>query len=287
MDKFGRNYILSIDPRGGGTPIIIQPPFTLEFDITRNTLSSANVCQVRIYNLSLLNRNLIRRNAFDYSYPFQAIELKAGYRNNLATIFSGNISQAWSVREGVNFITQIECYDGGFAYINGTTSMSFPANTPREVIIKSIMANGLPFTTPGAVGSYPGSTARGNSYTGNTAKLLDELTGGGFFVDLGKANALGTDEYIASAGGVTVISPQTGLLNTPVLEYTLARFDMIFEPSLNVGRIVRIESTTENNFNGSYKITAVKHRGMISEAVCGAVITTGEFSYLKAPTPVM
>ncbi len=277
MDKFGRNYTLLVQTQNGST-LTISLPFTIEFDITRNTLTSANVCQVRVYNLSLLNRNQIRFNSADYG-TYRAIELRAGYGSNPPIIFKGNISQAWSVREGVNFITQIECYDGGFAFINGTTETQFPSGTETQTVIETL-AGSLPNVALGAIGSYPGSLSRGNSYSGNTADILAQQTGGGFFVDNEKANALGTNEYIDNLPSFTIGS-QSGLLGTPVLEQTIVRFDMIFEPALNAGQKIKLDSITEANFNGDYKVTGVKHRGMISEAVCGAVITTGEFFYSK------
>lgn len=278
MDKFGRNYILEVGTDDGET-LTITLPFSLEMDITRNTLTSANVCQLRIYNLSLKNRNQIRFNSSDYG-KFRAIKLRAGYGQNLPEVFSGNISQAWSVREGTNFITQIECYDGGFAFTNGKTNMAFPAGTPQKEVLTTL-AGTLPNVKLGTVGDYPGTLARGNSYSGNTAEILGELSGGGFFVDQGKANILGSNEYIAGAGGTTLISSQSGLLGTPVLEQTIVRFDMIFEPGLNVGRKIKLDSITGMNFNGDYKITGVKHRGMISDSVGGTLITTGQFFYSK------
>lgn len=283
MDKFGRNYLLSVQTQSGNT-LQLTLPFTVEFDIIRNTLTSANVCQLRIYNLSLINRNQIRFNASDYG-QFRAIEFKAGYGSNPPVVFTGNISQAWSVREGVNFITQIECYDGGFAFVNGVTNTQFPAGTPQKTVIQTL-AGSLPNVKLGAVGNYPGQLSRGNSYNGNTTGILQELTGGGFFVDVGKANALGNNEYIAALNGVTTVNSQSGLLGTPVLEQTIVRFDMLFEPGLNVGHKITLDSITESNFNGDYKVTAVKHRGMISEAVCGSAITTGEFFYSKLLVPV-
>lgn len=283
MDKFGRAYSLEVQTPSGEI-LVIQLPFTIEFDIIRNTLTSANVCQIRIYNLSLKNRNQIRFNASDYGH-FRSIKLRAGYGTNLPVIFTGNISQAWSVRESVNMITQIECYDGGFAFNNGQSNTVFPAGTQQSDIIKGLIGD-LPNVSLGAVGNFPGSLQRGNSYSGNTANILRDLTGGAFFIDKGKANALGTDEFIVNTGSVAVINSQSGLLGTPVLEQTIVRFDMIFEPGLDVAQKILLESVTESNFNGNYKVTGVKHRGMISEAVCGDCITTGEFFFTKLLVPV-
>lgn len=282
MDKFGRNYELRVQTDSGF--LTIAPPFTIEFDITRNTLTSANVCQIRIYNLSTITRNKIRFNQSDYG-TFKAFSLRAGYGKNIPEIFTGNITQAWSMREGVNFVTQIECYDGGFAFVNGQANLQFPAGTPDSVKIAEL-AKTLPFTTLGAIGNYDGVSTRGNTYSGNTAELLKDVTGGGFFIDGGKANALKTNEYIADGVGISVINAGSGLLGTPMLEQTIVRFDMLFEPGLNPGRKCRIESDTEANFNGDYVVTGVKHRGMISESVAGSVITTGEFFFTKLLTPV-
>lgn len=231
--KFDRQYELNVQTQDGST-LTVELPFTLEFDITRNTLTSANVCQLRLYNLAPVNRNQIRFNSSDYG-QFRAVELKAGYGDNLATIFTGNISQAWSVREGVNFISQIECYDGGFAFNNGRVNTSFPRGTPQATVIRQMAATGLPNTKVGAIGTYPGILSRGNTYSGQTMGVLGELSGGGAFIDQGKFNALGSNEYIASAAPVLIIDADSGLLGTPILEQTIVRFDMLFEPSLNVG----------------------------------------------------
>ncbi len=282
--KFGRNFELRVGTEDDQI-LTVTLPFSIEFDITRNTLTSANVCQIRIYNLSKLNRNRLRFNISNFGGPYRPISLRAGYGDNLAEVFSGNVSQAWSIREGTNYVTQIECYDGGFAFVNGVTDRQFAAGTPQASVIRSLMGD-LPNVKPGAVGAYTGVLSRGNTYSGNTASILTQLTGGGFFVDNGKANALGTSEYVTPPGGILTINAASGILNTPILEQTIVRFDMLFEPSLNVGSAVFLESVTEENFTGLYKITAVKHRGMISGAVAGKCTTSGEFFYNKILTPV-
>lgn len=275
MYKFGRNYQLEVQMQTGEL-LVIGLPFTIEFDITRKTLGDANVGQVRIYNLSPLHREQIRFNVYEYG-SYRQIRLKAGYGTSLTTIFQGNMNVAWSVREGVNFITQIECYDGGYAYVNGVTNRSFPAGTPKNVEIATIMQD-LPHTTVGTIGpSYNGVLSRTNVYSGNTANILSDITGGGFFIDNGVANALGTNEYVIQLDQTTLINSSTGLLGTPVLEQDTVRFDMLFEPTLNIGQKIKLESLGENSFNNEYKVTGVKHRGMISQSVAGSVITTGEF----------
>lgn len=299
MDKFGRNYVLDIQEQTGsllgtaasiasaitGSTLTISLPFTIEFDITRSVLTSANVCQIRIYNLSELKRNFIRHNEFDYG-NYRSIRLKAGYGDNLATVFQGNISQAWSVREGNNFITQIECFDGGFAYNNGLSNLNIPRGSDLKLAIAAL-AKDLPHITVGAIGGYLGTLVRSNTYSGNTMQLLSDLTGGGAFIDSEKLNALRNNEFIAAGGPPPVISSKSGLLGTPVLEQSYLHFDMLFEPLLNVGRLIILNSSTGSNFNGEYSVKAVKHRGVISSAVAGTAITSGTFFKEKSPIPVV
>lgn len=290
MIKLGRNYKIFIETVDGNT-LEIGLPFTIEFDITRNTLSSANVCQVRLYNLSEKNRNQIYFNAYNQTL-FRKFLLKAGYEDNLSTIFNGNISQAASFREGVNFITQIECYDGGFAFVNGSVDLTFPSGTSIKTVIRTLMEQ-LPNVSIGAIGNFEGSLLRGNTYSGNPAQILFELTGGAFFIDSGKAYALKSDEYVPEIGSnptgtpTILINTDTGLLNTPVLEQTIVRFEMLFEPSLNIGKLVRLVSATNPALNGIYKITSVKHRGMISGVMAGSLTTIGEFFFSKENIPVL
>ena len=280
--KFNRNYRLTAADADGNN-YVIEPPFTIEFDITRNTLAQANICQIRVYNLGAETRNALRRNATDWGPPYQPLKFEAGYGDNLAEVFSGNIRQAWSVREGTNYITQMETFDGGFAYINSKTDRAYPAGTPKTAVIASMVGD-LDYIKPGSIGSYPGVLLRGNTYTGNTTSLLNEQAGGGFFIDGGRAHVLGDSEYIPDTS-LIVINAQSGLLGTPVLEVGIIRLDMLFEPRLNVGRQVLLESLTEANFNGAYKIISVKHRGMISGAVSGNVVTSAGFFYTKILTP--
>lgn len=284
-DKFGRNYKLMAQ----GTDkkvVVLQLPFTIEFDISRHTLASNNVAQVRIYNLSLINRNLLAYNAYNVN-DIRTIQLYAGYGDNLGLIFNGNISQAWSVREGVNYITQIECYDGGDASVNADLNVSYPNGTPLKAILIDIITNRLPGVTFGGVGDFPYIFQKGPTFSGNAIEILNHLTGGAFFIDQGKGYVLKNNEYIQSLAPIVTVTPFTGLLNTPVLEQTVVRFEMLFEPNLNAGNLIVLVSQTNPALDGLYKVTAVKHRGTISPVVCGSLTTTGEFTNTPEKIPVL
>ena len=293
--KFGRNYFLNIE-LADGSLLQVFLPFTIDFTIIRKNLGSLNTGKMRIYNLSPKNRDLIRYDMSNYS-TVRKIQLYAGYGVNLPLIFSGNISQAWSVREGVDFITTIEAYDGGDGFINGIIpgTATFSAGTTLQTIYKTLMSY-MPNTTFGAIGPsfiYADvktkttllTNTRSTSYTGNAGDVLRSITGGAFFIDNGKTYILADNECIN--GSVALVNSQSGILNTPLRENSIVTVDMIFEPGIILGQYIELESSTfsalnstatnSDNVNGFYKITSLTHRGMISESICGDAITTLEF----------
>lgn len=277
MEKFGLNYRLKVGLENGDF-VIIEPPFTLQFNIIRNTNAQVNAAQFRIINLSPTTRDALRYNISTFA-KIIPVELYAGYGNKLARCFRGSIMIADSFREGVDYLTQIECFDGGQAYINSRTSQSFSKGTPfKEVITK--IAGDLVDTEVGGIGDFKGILKRSNSYQGSSVEILRDLTGNNFFIDNGKAHALFSNEYL-DTGSILEISPSTGLLNTPIFEQSIVRFETLFEPQLNVGVRIKLDAFTNRNYNGLYKCTSVHHKGVISESVASSVTTMGTFFYTK------
>lgn len=276
MDKFHRNYVLRVQANTPDREFIrIEPPFTIEFDITRNILPSANTSRIRIYNLSEKNRNLILHNLFDYS-DLRLVILQAGYgtdSENFPVIFAGHIGQAFSVREGTNFITQIEAFDGGFAFINAHVGQTAISGSTQVSIILALANSLSQFgVKTGAIGNFEGTTIKQESFSGNPIDVLAELTSGGVFIDNNKINVLKDNEYIDDE--VTfIVNSESGLLGTPIREPTRLIFDILFEPRLFIGQRIKIQSITQPIYNGYFKIAGIHHKGMISEAVCGDATT--------------
>ena len=282
--KLQRTYLLTIT-LPNNTIITIEPPFTLELDVQRNTLASANTASFRIYNLGPLARqSIIKDDWATQQVLYQRVELKAGYVGSvLPTIFRGNIRHAWSVREGVNWITTIEAFDGGLALINSQIQAATAAGQPKSAAIRQTL-QALSKTpdgtdthvTIGAIGNqFNGTSPRGNTLNGNAAEVANTLTGNGFFVDLEKAYALSDNEFLDVP--LITIDSDSGLLGTPIREVSKVTLQMLFEPTVQMCGPVMLNSTTlasiNAGFNGLYKIVGAKHSGVISDAVAGSVIT--------------
>ncbi len=277
MEKRQRNYKLFIGATyvdkkllGSGFVTEIGLPFTVEFDVNRNTLASANEATIRVYNLSETVRRRIYKDSFSYNV-YKVVELKAGYGDNLSTIFKGNIREAHSVREGTNYITTITAQDGGDALISSQINQSYQLGTPKKQIINDVV-NSLNNTTLGAIGEFEGTITRGMTLSGNSAETLSDLTDGGFFIDSEKAYCLNEEECVQ--GAIPIINSDTGLLGTPLREETKLMIDIIFEPRIRMAQALELNSATEKNFNGQYKVISLKHRGMISDSISGTAITS-------------
>lgn len=277
MQKWTRNYILSVQTEGDKY-ITITPPLTLSFHITRNTNAAASTSKITIYNLAENTRKQIYKDKFDTMH-YKGVELRAGYgtdRRTLPIIFKGNIKQAYSFRNGVDYITEIEAYDGGFAYLNGVTSRSFGVDTTDGQIIDALIKD-LPEVEKGVVGSFPNKLPKGNALYGNTVKLLNTASNNHFFIDNEKAYCLNENECYR--GNLSVINSEAGLLGSPLREETFLTFTMLFEPRLTIGQYVKLESTTEKLFNGEYKVLGVEHNGTISEVSSGQCTTRVSLYY--------
>ena len=292
MIKFQRNYHITIDTEVDKqytweigswkkdfkwkepAKVEITMPFTIDFDINRNIMAGANTSRVTIYNLNQDTRKKIYKDQFRTA-EYKGIVIRAGYGMEetpelLPIVFKGNLKQAYSHRDGTEFKTEVEAYDGGFAFVNGYQSTNFAAGTPMNDVLDTLI-NGLPHINKGAVGDFGGVLQRGNSFTGSSVENLQALTNGNFFIDNEKAYCLLPDECLD--GDISVLKAETGLLSSPLREETYLKIRTLFEPRVRVGQRISLESVTNSEFNGLYKVMGFRHHGTISASQCGTCET--------------
>lgn len=124
MNKFGRIYSLSVEV-AGGQKVAIELPYTVEFEVRRENLSSSQDATITVYNLGERLRDLIYKDQYNTT-EFRAVQLRAGYEDlGAPLIFNGTIRQAYSYREGVDFKTVIDAYDGAYMMANSYTTQTF------------------------------------------------------------------------------------------------------------------------------------------------------------------
>lgn len=291
MQKFDRVYSLSIEVNRGSyvgintSPlrelylpnrnITITLPFTLEFEINRGGTPTAQTATFRIYNLGEVTRNAIQRDSFTFT-DFRAIQFRAGYwspaGNFMPLVFNGTVKTAYSYRRGVDFITEIQAYDGGWQMSNvNQVSLTLEAgSTGTETITRlSKLLTGL-VGVP-IVGNYPVANKRGEVLFGNAWQLIQLKSGFTAIIDNGQVKALNRDEVIA--GQIPLISSATGLLGSPQRSDASLDFEMIFEPRLTLYQLIRLESSAQPIYNRNWKVMGIQHRGTISPRVGGDALT--------------
>ncbi len=272
--KFQRRYRLTLSLNDGEQEIIIQPPFTIQFTVKRSITASMNTLDIAIYNLSPESRSRIFQDRYliGSSQIRRDIKFEAGY-DSLSTIFQGNFFEANSTRRGVDILTNISAFSGGWDIpITKTFRTEKEGRRFKDVLLGlmgDFQKNPQGVLQPGVISNTfeAKSFQRPVVLEGNTFELLKKYTNGRVFVDLDKVNCLQDNETVT--GFIQLLSADTGLLETPRRDQSFLSLTTLFEPRIVMGQEVNIYSTVQPVYNGAYKIVGLTHEGIISEAVNG------------------
>lgn len=264
MSKFGRTYKITINPNDGSDLLTIELPFTMQFSVVRGIGANLNTANILIYNLGENTRRRIFQDRFNLSTR-RTITLEAGYGDELSKVFEGDIYQANSARQGSNIITVIVARDGGFDTVSTKSSFTLSGGTERELLERLI--GDFPNLNQGVIGAGENNFIRPVVIDGNTWERLQTYTNYKAFIDLGQVNILNDNQ--ARQGLVPVINSATGLLETPRKDNASLSVKTLFEPRIIMGQIIEIQSDILPVYDGQYKVTGVKHQGIISNAVGG------------------
>lgn len=267
--KFGRKYSLTVEVAGGGF-VTLGLPFSVQFEVSRQSLASANKATFRIFNLGEQTRNRIYKDKYNLT-ELRRVTFHAGYEDFAPLIFTGRVKQASSFRQGTDTITLIEA-DEGYAMINGFTATTLGAGAIAKETIKMLAASLPAIAGAAIVGDFPTATKRGEVLFGNTWQLLQQKSGGLARIDNGQVKVLNDDEVIT--GAIPLISAETGLLNSPQRGDRQLEFELLFEPRITVGQAIALKSVSNPLFDGNYKVMGFAHKGMISPTVGGSCTTS-------------
>lgn len=273
--KFGRTFKMTVE----GQYFTWTPSFptTLVFDVQRNTFASANKGTFTLYNLQTAARRDIYFDRFVNDQRLK-IKLQAGYVGQavLPTIFSGDVRVAWTQRQGTDWVTHVEAFDGGFAFYNAMAEgLSLPAGYTMQTAAAALVAKMKPYgVTLGKVSEINLPNSRGIPFTGTAWDSLKKLAPGDgqLFVDNGVCNILNPEDYIATPT-IPVISPATGLIGTPRKQGNLTSCTTIFDPQYVVGQLANLQCLESWMNNPRLKVMGLHHYGKISAVEGGDLLT--------------
>jgi hypothetical protein len=196
----------------------------------------------------------------------------AGYGKTLIEVFRGNIQEGYSYKQGPEWFTKLECYDGAYQVQNGFMSETFTKGTAiKDAIIQSV--KNMPQLLVGVLGGPASSETtpeRGRVVVGNPYNEIQKMTDGQAFISGESLYVLADNEVMP--GDVFVLSAE-GNKTTPKRRDGYLEVDRIFSPELRVGRIAELRSLIEK-YNGQYKIFGIKHSVVFSQAEAGDATTT-------------
>ena len=283
--KFGRRYTMAVDGRtldefGDPETHYISFPLTCIFQIIKDVTFNTGTGLFRIYNLAAETRADIYRDIFELG-DYRGITFAAGYDGEeLPQIFQGNIKQAFSYRQGPDWITEIEAYDGGDAVENTIANITLPSHPfPYNIrdLALSIIGQ-FENADVGVLGNLQSGVlkpSRGITVSGNAWDLITRSIkpfGGFAFINNEKVNIVNQWEYIVNEGGVEEINSDTGMIGTPKLQASLVNVKLIFEPRLEPQQKVHL-TTLESRMTGDYTVSRLVHQGTISGAICEDLTT--------------
>ena len=251
--RFNRDYELTI-AISDTQAIIIKPPLNIVFDCLKTTKSSLNKLDLRLFNLNESRRlELTKEKGSKRRIP---IVLKVGYEGRLEVIFKGDINVSSTERNGTDFITNIECFDGGHDYLNAFTSRTVKG---KDAAIEAILRD-MTSTTKGKITQLK-ELLRPKVLVGSSSKLIEEMLEPDeeFFIDNEQLFIMKENEVNGSYA--PLISAQTGLINTPEREDDIIYFNSMMNPTIALGGFCNVDSKTAPNLNGVYKVQAINYSG--------------------------
>lgn len=246
------------DSLGNGIEITGQ---RVQFDIKKNLGKEPNVCTLTVTNLSKESRSLVE------SRPLYA-QLAAGYDGNNRLLFAGNVTFAFSRREGTDWQTKMQIGDGQRAYSHAFLSRSYgkPVSA-RQVLTDAATSMGLKL--PPEIEQSPElaqALATGINTHGPARDILTRLLaqyGYGWSVQNGRLLIL-ADGQVAS-GSAVLINQQTGMIGSPQHgvphrpgEPADLTTETLLYPEIVPGNQILLESLA---IDGLFKVNDVSHKG--------------------------
>lgn len=213
--------------------------------------SKPNEAQVTIHNLS-------EGTIAQLEAPNQVLHIQAG-EDFVGDIFLGSIAKRGVVTKNdhPNRMTTIKAADGRRVYRDTQVSKAYPPNTPVAVVVQDLLAlataQGIALGT-GSV--FPeDSFPAGWAHQGEWRQALTEiLAPRGFYWTIQGRVIYVLNESLTAPGNVPLVSPQTGLIGSPIRTDKGCNYESVINPGIIAGRGVQV---TSQFFNGLYRNAVV------------------------------
>lgn len=285
MLRFNRKVSLTIITGSSSNAIVIDG-LRVSFKVNKSRDKSPNDAKIEIYNLSEDTRNSIVASK-------SKVLLSAGYENDTADLFHGDIARVYTVKQPPNVITTIEALDGKTAFLS-KVSIGYPPRTSGKTVLDDL-ARLVGVSVSKVSGVTDKAYLNGFSFSGNLRDAYDKVC-----KYLGAEWSLqnGSIKYMPKNGSdngtVSVLSVGTGLLESPV---KIGNIDPTSEskaidgwkvkslllPKIEPGNKVVVES--EALSSEVFSVATVEHAGDTHEDVWCSTLEVQEITGVKVKKP--
>jgi len=185
----------------------------IQFEVEKNLSSTPNKCKIKISNLSEHSRD-------DFERLPVGIQLAAGYDGVAKLLFTGDLHEFFSERDGTEIITTLIVKDGLRAYAHARMNRSYKAPiTVKRVLEDAAKSMGLKLPPEiEQTTEFKQALAVGISASGPTRDVLTSLLapyGYRWSVQNGKLLVIKNETF--APGDVILVNRQTGLIDSPKL----------------------------------------------------------------------
>jgi hypothetical protein len=234
----------------------------IRFEVTKNLGKEPNKCVIRLDNLSQSTRAELEKK------PLKAT-LMAGHAGSPRLLFTGDITHAFSKREGTEIVTTLRVGDGFRAFAHGRMNRSYKASVSVKKVLEDC-ARSLNLKLPPEVEQSPElrqALATGVSAHGATRDVLTRvlapygynwsMQNGQLWILKDEQVKTGHIHLISSASGPLVGIPEKTVPENPKGK-TEIKCQTILFPELQPGQMAKLESEF---LKVQFKMTDVKHVG--------------------------
>lgn len=251
MKQFGRQFRLEI---GNTTTGIAIDALRVAFELTKSIDAKPNPGKIDVWNLSRQSSARILSGEFDL------VKLWAGYET-LRVVYAGDIVKKVVKRDGLDFITSLECGDGHVDYQNSLI-MTTLASGSTEQDAYNAAAKAMKNTKPGAFDlPLQRTLPRARVLAGNARDVLGRVAlnnNADWSVQDGELIMVPADKVLPDEA--VLLSQDTGMIGSPEATDNGLELSCLCNPALKIGGLVRVQSILEF-FNGDYKIVHLQHKG--------------------------
>lgn len=255
---FGRVYEIFIEMSDGsqrffnGFPRFDFSPLQVTFSIDQTPSSHRAYGEISIYGLNKKSRR-------DIYERFSRVTLKAGWREEYGSIFSGSIENVEIGRDGPDTYLTMYCQSGAQEWPEVTVTRSFGKNTPYKEIIRHIGEKFAPVTFIGDFDSL-GKALKGWSPPPVDGKAAMRQLQNGFDP--------GFDWFLSSTGEMLIVrdgtdrgdnaqtfsyTPANGLIGSPEITDLGVNVDVLLNPLVRVyDQYTIVSETRAFSFAGVY-----------------------------------